>query len=248
MKEDSIADKSVACGNSIRWMTVVFALLFPGIATWLYFDAFPGKTMTAVCYGANKAVQVILPAIWVGLVLRRRIVPARPSGKSLMAGMLTGAAIAAALWMLYVVALRDILQLGGTPAAVSAKLAEFGSTTPVKLLAFGLFIIIVNSAVEEYYWRWFVFGEMAELCPVWCAAVVSSIGFTFHHAVIVRYFLQASYFSWQVLFLAGCTGLGGVIWAWLRWRTGSVFPAWISHIWADIPIIAAGFDLMRGQW
>jgi membrane protease YdiL (CAAX protease family) len=37
---------------------------------------------------------------------------------------------------------------------------------------------------------------------------------------------------------------GGVVWAWLYERTGSIYPAWVSHLLVDAGLFVIGYDLV----
>jgi membrane protease YdiL (CAAX protease family) len=38
--------------------------------------------------------------------------------------------------------------------------------------------------------------------------------------------------------------VGGMVWAWLYWRTGSIYAPWLSHLLIDAAIFTAGYDLL----
>ena len=53
--------------------------------------------------------------------------------------------------------------------------------------------------MEEYYWRWFAFGRLRRICPLWLAVAVSSGAFMLHHVVVLSAYVQPQYF-WGVAF------------------------------------------------
>src|SRR2546421_401644 len=45
-----------------------------------------------------------------------------------------------------------------------------------------------------------------------------------------------------------CVAAGGAVWAWLYYRTQSLYAAWASHAVIDAAIFAIGFDMVRESW
>src|SRR5262249_11228268 len=107
----------------------------------------------------------------------------------------------------------------------------------------GLFYSLVHSLLEEYYWRWFVYGRMRRYVSLAPAIVISSLGFMAHHVIVL-----ATYFGWAngwTWLFAVATAVGGAFWAWLYERSGSIYGPWISHLLMDAAIFGIGYDLMR---
>ena len=231
----------------------MIAALFPGLVTWLYFDVFPGTTATAVLYSANKVVQVVFPLFWLAVVLREPAWSAfRKSLRLERAGLVAGAAfgLAAIAVMLgfYYAYFRDSRLLAGVPGTLFAKMGELGIASPVKFIAFGLFLILLNSALEEYYWRWFLFGRLRGLMPAWAAVILSAVAFSLHHAIALASFIQPGHSLTTALVFSAGVGMGGAAWAWIYHKTGSLTGAWLSHLLCDVPVIIIGLDFVRGCW
>jgi membrane protease YdiL (CAAX protease family) len=123
------------------------------------------------------------------------------------------------------------------------KIAGFQLAEPWKFVALGVFYSLFHSLLEEYYWRWFVFGQLRRMTPVWVAVAVSSLGFMAHHVIVLaKYFGLASPVTW--IFSLGIA-LGGAFWAWLYHRSGSLLGPWLSHLLVDAAIFAAGYEIVR---
>ena len=71
--------------------------------------------------------------------------------------------VAAAMFGLYFGVLRHTALFASTPGRAARKLQEFGLTTLPAYVGLSAFIAVVHSFLEEYYWRWFVFGRLREL-------------------------------------------------------------------------------------
>ena len=91
------------------------------------------------------------------------------------------------------------------------------------------------------YWRWFVFGQLSRTTHGAFAGVVSSIGFTLHHVILL-----ANYFDHPLVVFALSLGItvGGGFWAWLFRRTGTLYACWWSHLLIDAALMAIGYDLV----
>ena len=46
-------------------------------------------------------------------------------------------------------------------------------------------------------------------------------------------------------FFAICVAIGGMIWAWLYDRTGSLYGPWLSHLAVDAGIFFIGWDMVK---
>ena len=76
--------------------------------------------------------------------------------------------------------------------AIAEKVSHFGIASPAGFVAMTIFYAVVNSLLEEYYWRWFVFGQMRRFLPPAAAIAVSSLAFALHHVIVLAF-----YFGWR---------------------------------------------------
>lgn len=89
-----------------------------------------------------------------------------------------------------------------------------------------LFMAVVNGPAEELFWRGFVAAELAPLEGRVRRLLVPSILYASYHAVTIPALIGV---PWAVALLLGAVLGAGVAWTWLRERTGSVWPALLSH-------------------
>ena len=97
--------------------------------------------------------------------------------------------------------------------------------------------------MEEYYWRWFVFGWLKRWTPLWVAIAVSSVAFMGHHIIILNKYFPGRFWTAALPFSL-CVAVGGAVWAWLYHRTQSLYAAWVSHAVIDAAIFAIGFQMV----
>jgi hypothetical protein len=232
-------------GRGATLAAVLAAALFPTFATWLYFVILPGTRWMTPVYLACKAAQFAFPLVWVlGVERAHPTLWKRPSRVGLFAGLVSGVVLSASIYFLW-----NALFAGGALAeraetAVSEKLAGFGISTPGGYLLLTAFYCVLHSLLEEYYWRWFVFGRLRRFVRVAPAAVLSSLAFMSHH-VLVAGELAGSYgpLTWIVSLTVA---FGGLVWAWLYDGSRTLYGVWLSHALVDAALLWIGYGLWRG--
>jgi membrane protease YdiL (CAAX protease family) len=235
-----------------QWAAVAFAMALPTVMTWQYMvgtgDSAGTETAlsaTQLAYGAAKILQFSFPVVAVLALERRWPRPGVPNFAGLRLGLVFGLLVAAALFVLYFGFLQDTPLLEKTPALLAAKVRDFGAGTPLRFIALGLFISVIHSLLEEYYWRWFVFGHLERLLPLTPALIVSSLGFMSHHVIVLAVYFPDHFWTAALPFSL-CVAVGGGVWAWLYHRTGSIYAPWLSHLIVDTAIIAVGYSMLFG--
>ena len=88
------------------------------------------------------------------------------------------------------------------------------------------FMTLVNGPAEEMYWRGFVQQEIGGDRPGFGPILLISLFYASYHGLTVHLLVGALPVS--ILFLAA-VGAAGSLWGWMRARTGSLWPAVISH-------------------
>ena len=220
---------------------ICFAMVLPTLATLLYFVFLSGSDLMKIVYFGSKVLQFSFPLIWVIAIQRHRIRIPRPTWDSINAGILMGIGIVTTGLLAYYGFLKDSIYLENAPALITAKVNEMGLTSPTLYIAFALFLAVPHSLLEEYYWRWFVFGQTKRITGIKTAIVISSLGFMSHHVIVIHQFLDK---GWGVtLFFSLCVALGGVLWAWLYNRYKTLYGPWVSHLLVDLGIMYIGYDL-----
>jgi membrane protease YdiL (CAAX protease family) len=230
--------------NSANRVIIIVALILPTIVTWVYFILLNGApaALQQSAYTVGKLVQFALPAIWIFVIQRETHKFIRAPVWSLVVGALFGLTIAAAMAALYFYALEPSGYLKEPIAAVRAKIQSFGASSPPIYFLLAVFYSAVHSLLEEYYWRWFVFGQLFRVCQLPAAILISSVGFAAHHVLVLQlYFGWLSPFTW--LFTAAII-FGGVFWAWLYYASSSLAAPWLSHAIVDAVIFAIGYTML----
>lgn len=225
---------------------LLLAMVFPALATWLYFVALAGRPSMRPAYAACKVAQFALPLAWVALVQGRAVRPERHHGRGIPTGLLFGLGVLGAVLLLYVGVLRSSEAFAEFPARLRAKLADIGADTPARFLGLAVFLSILHSFLEEYYWRWFVFGQLQRGMPWTRAASISGLAFMAHHVIVIDAYLAPGHFWTVAAPLSLGVAAGGFAWAWLYHRTGSLYGPWLSHLLADAGLMIIGYDWVWG--
>ena len=135
---------------------------FPSLLTWVYFVELADRPAAVQqgAYAVGKIVQFAFPLVWVLLVSRRRLQWHLPTRAGMNWGVSFGLLVAAAMVGLYYGWLRQAGFMSEAGQMVQAKIQGLGLVDIRKYVAVGVFYALCHSLLEEYYWRWFVFGEL----------------------------------------------------------------------------------------
>jgi uncharacterized protein len=215
-------------------------MVVPCLSSLFYFVWFSDEPLARVVYGATKLFTLVWPVIatlWIlGATWPRLRLTDRRHLRAIPAGLLTGGAIVALMFALMLTPLGDVVR--GSSGAIRSKAEALGILEHYWL--FAIFLSLIHSLIEEYYWRWFVFGRLAEAVPVAAAHGLAGVAFAAHHVVVATQFFPL---GWGVA-LGASVGLGGIIWSVLYRRQGTLAGAWVSHIIVDLGIMAVGHHLL----
>jgi membrane protease YdiL (CAAX protease family) len=193
-----------------------------------------GKTIFTIA----KIWLLVFPATWYLLVERGQPSWSPPRRGGLGVGAASGAVLAviivAGAWLF------GVQEMNLTPLRTEVR--EMGLNSIMPYLAGAAGWTFVNSLMEEYVYRWFVFRQCEVLVKKTPAVPASAAIFTAHHIIAVSQYLDPFL---TVLASAGVF-TGGCIWAWLYSRYRSIWPCWLSHVFADVAVFGIGWYLLFG--
>lgn len=226
-------------------LLVPAAMVYPTVGAWVYFVLLDGTGQARWVYLLSKGVQLALPLAWLALTPRERW-GLRLGRSGAGAGLASGFAVAAGLWLL------DAAWFAGSPLAVEAterirsKLADFAIGSPAAYLGMAAALSVVHSLFEELYWRWFVYGRLAERLPAVPAMALASLAFASHH-VLIAYRFAPPTSAWSATLLASAAIAGaGAHWCLLYRRRRALLAPWLSHLLVDGALMALGYRLLWG--
>ena len=233
--------------SGAAWAGTAFAFFFPTLLTFVYFVAAKeDPSLQKSCYAVGKAIQFLFPALFAAFVLRESIRPRSLAARGLEIGAVFGIAI-----LIVSVYCWKRFSLEGGPlfaasealsANLTPRLEGVGIRTLGTYILLALFYSVIHSGLEEYYWRWFVFGQMNKRIKTYLAAFIASVGFSLHHVLVVGdYFGYASPLTWGATLAVFC---GGFFWCWLYDRSESIYAPWLSHGLIDAAIFLIGYRVL----
>ncbi len=196
----------------------------------------PDTALGQGAFALAKVWLLALPLFWLVVVDKRKLSWSRPRrggfGVAALLGLLISVVIFAAH---YVLGDRLI-----DPAIIQQMATKVGFDTLGVYVGAVAYWVLVNSLLEEYVWRWFVFRKCEVLMPPVFAILASALFFTLHHFVAMQI-----YFSVPMTVL-GTTGvfIGGALWSWCYLKYRSVWPGFLSHAIVDVAIFLIGYRLI----
>ncbi len=232
--------------NHAEKIILAIACVLPTLVTLVYFvwaDGLPSGLQQAI-FGVAKVVQFALPVVWVVGVCRNWPTWRWPDWPNLAIGLAFGAVVGVAilsvgLYWLPTMSLYDTLVI-----EAREKVAGLNLNSPLAFVGLGVSYSLAHSLLEEYYWRWFVFGRMRNHTSVVAAGVISSLAFAAHHVIVLHRYLPEKH----VLVALASIGIaiGGMFWTWSYHRRGELWSAWWSHLLVDAAIFAVGYFILFG--
>jgi hypothetical protein len=126
---------------------------------------------------------------------------------------------------------------------VRAKAQQVGINSPTIYLVGAMYWTFINSLLEEYIWRWFVYSKCEVLIPGKGAVLLSGLLFTLHHIINLVAYTE----NWLVVVLASLgVFLAGAIWSWCYLMYRSIWSSYFSHVLADLSIAIVCWQLLFG--
>ncbi|AQQ70402.1 CAAX amino terminal protease self- immunity [Limihaloglobus sulfuriphilus] len=196
----------------------------------------PGTVVGRVVFFFCKIWLLALPVLWQLVVDRKSLSISKPRQGGFALAFVTGAVMGLAVIAAYLFLGRFLIE----PQTLKDMAAQNGLDRPAIYIAGALYWITINSVLEEYVWRWFVFKKCSDIFSTKTAIAASAAGFTLHHI-----FAMQIYFNWFVT-LAAAAGIfiGGGVWSWLYLRYKSVWPGYVSHAIVDLAVFGVGWHLI----
>ena len=217
------------------WIGIVPALGWQLLLATGYLIITPDQ-YSQLAYGLAKLLLVLWPLIWWRSLQRSscQLIPNRIA--SVWGGLVLSVTIlvvvGSAAWFL-----QDTLMT--MKSALQLQVTSFGLTKS-SYIWFALGLASIHAAFEEWYWRGFVFrGLRLKLSWPW-AALVGSLAFSAHHALVLSQFAP----WWLTVIGTVSVAVTGFVWCYLYQRTNSLFGNWLSHFLADIAVMSVGYWLI----
>ncbi|MBN1960107.1 MAG: CPBP family intramembrane metalloprotease [Deltaproteobacteria bacterium] len=194
---------------------------------------FKESALGTVLWAFAKIWLFGLPVLWHIFLDKQPLSWSPPRRGGLLIGAITGIFIALIIVGAYFAIGHDALD----PSLIQQKVRPLGLTKPTVYLAMAAYTVLINSMLEEYVYRWFMFRKLETLLGGQLAVIGSAVIFVIHHTIIL-----CSYFSLSIVVLGSFGVLvGGIIWSWLYLRYRSIWPSYVSHAIVDVAVLGVGY-------
>ena len=212
----------------------------PSVGAYMFLVGAPDGTIGHLSYAIAKAYLLLFPIIWYRWVEGGSwsLSPLASENKrsGVLFGVISGIVIATVI-----VGTHALLGESWVDTErLAAKAKERGFDTWGRYLQLATFLSLVNSLLEEYVWRWFVFVQFERLFGRLPSIFLAAAAFTIHHIIAL-----GAQFDGEVVAL-GAAGVfvGSLIWSWSYGRYRSIWPGYLSHIGADVGVFVVGARLL----
>lgn len=206
----------------------------PSIGVFLAMNFGPtaGTALGSAAYALAKVWLFVFPAAW-WLWVERGAISLSPAKRG-------GFGVAIALGAVISAIILGVEALFGDKlvdvASVRAQAAANGLDSLPKFVGLAIYLAFINSVLEEYVWRWFVFRQCEKLLGAgrqWIAVALSALLFTVHHTIALKVQLD-----WPATLLASLgVFIGGAAWSWCYLKYRSIWPGYASHLIVDVAIL-----------
>lgn len=227
----------------LRKLLTLPAICLPLLACFFYFVWFPGTAFGNAFYVGVKIFLLVWPMVAVWGILREQCGDySRPIDHrgSLLPGAAFGVLVVGLMF-----GLMKLTPMGDFVYGNGERIAQRIEDLGVKryYIAFALFVSFIHAALEEYFWRFFAFGQLRKLMSLTAAVIVAAVGFAAHHIVVMTQFVDLP----LAFVLGGSVGLGGAVWSILYHRYNSLAGAWLSHMIIDLGIMWIGWEILTAN-
>jgi len=226
-------------------LALLLLLPAPTIGVSMMLHILPEGYVGKMIQGALKVWILFFPVVWWVWIDRQKPSFPKPGKKGMAAAVITGSLIFAAMLGAFYI-FKEHIPLD----TLRQKAKDTGFDNVGAYIGILIYIITVNSLLEEYVWRWFVFRKCEALClsvwgrPVggWVAVVMAGLAFTTHHVFALAAWVP----PWLNILASIGVFIGGATWSALYLRYRSIWPGYVSHVFADVAIFIMGWQLIFG--
>ena len=194
-------------------LVLAFALVFPTLVTLAYFvllDGWPAKIQLTT-YTVGKIAQFVFPVAYLVFILQHRLTLPQPAARGIWFGLGFGILVALLMLGLFYGWFKPQGFFDQPREKIYGKVAGWGMTAAWQFALLGLFYALAHSFLEEYYWRWFVFGGLCQMVSPGWAHLLAGAAFMSHHIIVLLQYFPVP----LTIFLSLMIGVGGVIWSWM---------------------------------
>ncbi|SHN10828.1 CPBP family intramembrane glutamic endopeptidase [Gracilibacillus kekensis] len=143
----------------------------------------------------------------------------------------------------FIIILSAYFSVGGffDLSNITVMLEENIGVSKSNFLFVAIYIALVNSLLEEFFFRGFAFLALLKLSTRRLAYLFSAGMFSIYHIA-----MMTDWFSiWLFLLILVSLFVAGLLFNWLDEKTDSILPSWLVHVSANISINLIGIMLFE---
>jgi membrane protease YdiL (CAAX protease family) len=209
-----------------------------GAAAFLYFL----EQSIGVSYILKTAFKIVLflivPFVYTGFVQKERGAVIGRLKTARLKELWPGLALGLASFFIIIISYFILGSYVDFPAIATELETKLGITA-LNFIFIGLYITFVNSLLEEYFFRNFIFLNLFKRIPSILAYSFSSLLFAVYHMAIFAQWFNTSI---MLICLLGLF-LVGVVFNFMNSKSGHFLNSWLAHALADAAIILIGLRM-----
>lgn len=215
-------------------LMIAAALVCCGVMAWVDGVLRPGYALKSAIKMAMLAFVPVLLTRLAKLTALREIFRFRKQGFAAALGL--GLGVYAVILAAYFV-VKPYFDFSG----IAGKLTQNAGVTKDNFLYVSLYISFVNSLLEEFFFRGFLFSNLKAGSARGFAYGFSAITFSLYHVA-----MMIGWFNiWLYLLVLAGLAVGGVIFNYLNEKLGCIYASWLTHMFANFAINTIGFLLLQ---
>lgn len=218
---------------------LALALLVPiptlGTLAAMWVPATRGTLEGQSLYFLAKLWILIWPLFWWFRFEREATPFAPPKRGGLVVGTVMGLTLSGVIYVSW--------QLFGhfiDTTALRVQATTSGIDSPLQFLGLCSYLALVNSLLEEFVWRWFVYRKCQQWLQPPMATLLTAFFFTLHHVFALK-----AQLNWMMTLLGSLAVFtGSLLWSWCYIRYRSVWPGYLCHLIVDAALFLVGWQII----
>jgi membrane protease YdiL (CAAX protease family) len=223
-----------------RTILLIAGSTMPFLGALCYFVIFKNARWVQIFYAFTKVFTLIYPLIALHYLNEHKAFgffkTLNYSMKTVLLGVGFGVLLFGLMLFLMETPMGEVVRAGSH--AMKEKVLAMGIYTHFWL--FAILLSTLHSLLEEYYWRWFLFGQFRKIVPGFRAHLLAGVAFSAHHLIVTLEYFPVVW-AW---FFAAMVGIGGICWSYLYEKTHSLLAAWLCHMMVDFGIFWVGYRVI----
>jgi membrane protease YdiL (CAAX protease family) len=114
--------------------------------------------------------------------------------------------------------------------SIGNNLDQLASINATNIIFIGVYIVFINSLLEEFFWRGFIFKETNKLMTPLLTYLITGIAFSFHHVMFYYTWFSFPLFSLVTIGLVGFAVIVNFIFQ----QYEDLYSCWLIHGMVDI--------------